>query len=129
MDARPEVSEYGSVDPAPASDFEELDHLRNTLLDENEKMFQRMRSVFKLRNIRTTIKLEPDEYDKYYNDAVYFTVMENRITIEETIVPLFEIETMVYYNETIALSDEDKSKRLIDEWCSYSSAVFNPCQN
>ena len=53
MDARPEVSEYGSVDPAPASDSEQLGQLRNTLLDENEKMFQRMRSVFKLRNIRT----------------------------------------------------------------------------
>ena len=53
MDARPEVSEYGSVDPAPASDTEQLDHLRQTLLNENEKMFQRMRSVFKLRNIRT----------------------------------------------------------------------------
>ena len=53
MDARPEVSEYGSVDPAPASESEQLDQLRNTLLDENEKMFQRMRSVFKLRNIRT----------------------------------------------------------------------------
>ena len=25
MDARPEVSEYGSVDPAPASDSEQLD--------------------------------------------------------------------------------------------------------
>ncbi|MEC8142232.1 MAG: hypothetical protein VX071_01930, partial [Candidatus Thermoplasmatota archaeon] len=53
MDARPEVSEYGSVDPAPASESEQLEQLRNTLLDENEKMFQRMRSVFKLRNIRT----------------------------------------------------------------------------
>ena len=47
------ISEYGSVDPAPASESEQLDQLRNTLLDENEKMFQRMRSVFKLRNIRT----------------------------------------------------------------------------
>lgn len=53
MDARPEVSEYGSVDPAPASDSNQLNQLRVTLLDENEKMFQRMRSVFKLRNIRT----------------------------------------------------------------------------
>ena len=53
MDARPEVSEYGSVDPAPASDSEQLRELRQTLLDENQKMFQRMRSVFKLRNIRT----------------------------------------------------------------------------
>jgi len=53
MDARPEVSEYGSVDPAPASDSDQLNQLRSTLLNENEKMFQRMRSVFKLRNIRT----------------------------------------------------------------------------
>ena len=53
MDARPNVSEYGSVDPAPASDSDQLNQLRNILLDENEKMFQRMRSVFKLRNIRT----------------------------------------------------------------------------
>tara|TARA_B100001079_G_scaffold74366_1_gene64002 strand:+ start:250 stop:720 length:471 start_codon:yes stop_codon:yes gene_type:complete len=51
---RPEVSEYGSVDPAPASEFTELDTLRSTLLNEEEKMFQRMRAVFKLRNIRSS---------------------------------------------------------------------------
>ena len=50
---RPETSEYGSVDPAPASNSDQLQELRDILLDENQKMFQRMRSVFKLRNIRT----------------------------------------------------------------------------
>ena len=53
MTSRPETSEYGSVDPAPPSDIEQLSQLRTILLDENEKMFQRMRSVFKLRNIRS----------------------------------------------------------------------------
>jgi len=53
MTSRPETSEYGSVDPAPPADVEQLTQLRSILLDENEKMFQRMRSVFKLRNIRT----------------------------------------------------------------------------
>ena len=53
MTSRPETSEYGSVDPAPPSDVEQLSQLRTILLDENEKMFQRMRSVFKLRNIRS----------------------------------------------------------------------------
>ena len=50
---RPDTSEYGSVDPAPPSDSEQLQELRNILLNEEQKMFQRMRSVFKLRNIRT----------------------------------------------------------------------------
>ena len=53
MNHRPETSEYGSVDPAPPSDQTEIGTLREVLLDESEKMFQRMRSVFKLRNIRT----------------------------------------------------------------------------
>jgi deoxyhypusine monooxygenase len=53
MTLRPETSEYGSVDPAPPSNNNQLDALRQTLLNENEKMFQRMRSVFKLRNIRS----------------------------------------------------------------------------
>ena len=53
MTSRPETSEYGSVDPAPPSEVEQLSQLRTILLDENEKMFQRMRSVFKLRNIRS----------------------------------------------------------------------------
>jgi len=53
MTSRPETSEYGSVDPAPPSEVEQLSQLRAILLDENEKMFQRMRSVFKLRNIRS----------------------------------------------------------------------------
>ena len=51
---RPETSEYGSVDPAPPSNSEQLKDLKDILLDENQKMFQRMRSVFKLRNIRST---------------------------------------------------------------------------
>ena len=53
MNRRPESSEYGSVDPAPASESSKLETLREILLDENQKMFQRMRSVFKLRNIRS----------------------------------------------------------------------------
>ena len=51
---RPETSEYGSVDPAPPSHSEQLKVLKDILLDENQKMFQRMRSVFKLRNIRSS---------------------------------------------------------------------------
>jgi len=48
---KPEVSEFGSVDPAPASEFKEVPKLREILCDENERMFQRMRSLFALRNI------------------------------------------------------------------------------
>tara|TARA_A100000164_G_C21819085_1_gene729426 strand:+ start:281 stop:766 length:486 start_codon:yes stop_codon:yes gene_type:complete len=48
---KPDVSEFGSVDPAPASDFKEVVKLRDILCDEEERMFQRMRSLFALRNI------------------------------------------------------------------------------
>ena len=53
MELRPATSEYGSVDAAPPSNTAQLNELRSVLLDESEKMFQRMRSVFKLRNIRS----------------------------------------------------------------------------
>ena len=53
MQHRPATSEYGSVDPAPPSTTVQLKELRTILLDEDQKMFQRMRSVFKLRNIRS----------------------------------------------------------------------------
>lgn len=53
MQQRPATSEYGSVDPAPPSTTVQLKELRAVLLDEDQKMFQRMRSVFKLRNIRS----------------------------------------------------------------------------
>ena len=53
MQQKPATSEYGSVDPAPPSTTVELKELRTILLDEDQKMFQRMRSVFKLRNIRS----------------------------------------------------------------------------
>ena len=43
----PEVSEFGSVDPAPPA--QGGDH-RAVLLDEQARMFQRMRAVFALRN-------------------------------------------------------------------------------
>ena len=47
----PERSEFDSVDPAPPSEAKNISNLRNTLCDENEKMFQRMRALFALRNI------------------------------------------------------------------------------
>ncbi|DAC32391.1 MAG TPA: hypothetical protein D7I05_08140, partial [Candidatus Poseidoniales archaeon] len=46
----PEVSDYGSVDPAPpATRGSSSDH-RAVLLDEEARMFERMRAVFALRN-------------------------------------------------------------------------------
>lgn len=50
-EGRPEVSEFGFVDPAPASDGNSVADLRTTICDEDEKMFQRMRALFALRNI------------------------------------------------------------------------------
>ena len=51
MTERPDVSEFGSVDPAPASDGLVLGKLRASLCDEDERMFHRMRALFALRNI------------------------------------------------------------------------------
>jgi len=51
MNAKPNVSEFGSVDPAPPSNEPSVDHNMRCLIDENEKMFLRMRAVFALRNI------------------------------------------------------------------------------
>ena len=50
---KPQVSQYGSVDPAPPSKTPELDTLTQQLCDEDQPMFQRMRAVFALRNQRT----------------------------------------------------------------------------
>jgi deoxyhypusine monooxygenase len=51
IDERPETSEFGSVDPAPASDGGNVAILKKTICDEEERMFQRMRALFALRNI------------------------------------------------------------------------------
>ena len=48
---KPEISEFDSVDPAPASEELSVPSLRQTICDENERMFQRMRALFALRNI------------------------------------------------------------------------------
>lgn len=47
----PISSPFDSVDPAPPSPVKEVATLRNTLCDENERMFQRMRALFALRNL------------------------------------------------------------------------------
>ena len=47
---KPEISEFGSVDPAPASNQKSVKILNSILIDENAKMFERMRAVFALRN-------------------------------------------------------------------------------
>ena len=48
---KPEISEFESVDPAPPSKETDISKLRKTLIDEEEKMFQRMRALFALRGI------------------------------------------------------------------------------
>tara|TARA_B100000900_G_C20594194_1_gene722735 strand:- start:668 stop:1147 length:480 start_codon:yes stop_codon:yes gene_type:complete len=48
---KPDISQFDSVDPAPPSEELDVLNLRNTLLDEEQKMFQRMRALFALRNI------------------------------------------------------------------------------
>ena len=53
MGEKPEVSEYGSVDPAPASKSMDIGHMKSILFDDSARMFERMRVVFKFRNIRT----------------------------------------------------------------------------
>jgi deoxyhypusine monooxygenase len=50
-DTKPEISEFGSVDPAPASQTTEIGQLGKTLCDEEQRMFLRMRALFALRNI------------------------------------------------------------------------------
>ena len=47
----PERSEFDSVDPAPPSSERGVSDLRTVLCNEDEKMFQRMRALFALRNI------------------------------------------------------------------------------
>jgi deoxyhypusine monooxygenase len=46
----PGVSQYGSVDPAPPQNTGTLDEWSSLLMDETAPMFQRMRTVFSLRN-------------------------------------------------------------------------------
>ena len=48
---KPEISEFESVDPAPPSNETDISRLRKTLIDEEKKMFQRMRALFALRGI------------------------------------------------------------------------------
>ena len=50
-DEKPEISEFGSVDPAPASADADVKLLRDTLCDEDDRMFVRMRALFALRNL------------------------------------------------------------------------------
>ncbi len=47
---KPSISQFDSVDPAPPSAEIEIRKLRATLCDEKERMFQRMRALFALRN-------------------------------------------------------------------------------
>ena len=48
--AKPETSDFGSVDPAPPSKSKNIEELNSILVDENARMFERMRVVFSLRN-------------------------------------------------------------------------------
>ena len=47
---KPQVSDFGSVDPAPPMQKGTITQWSSLLLDENARMFERMRAVFALRN-------------------------------------------------------------------------------
>tara|TARA_B100001167_G_scaffold136896_1_gene86606 strand:+ start:922 stop:1407 length:486 start_codon:yes stop_codon:yes gene_type:complete len=51
MTNKPDVSEFDSVDPAPPSLIQDVAGLRQIIIDEDERMFIRMRALFALRNI------------------------------------------------------------------------------
>tara|TARA_B100000131_G_scaffold165220_1_gene159790 strand:- start:709 stop:1173 length:465 start_codon:yes stop_codon:yes gene_type:complete len=50
---QPEISDFGSVDPAPASEINNVIKLNSILIDEEARMFERMRVVFSLRNMNS----------------------------------------------------------------------------
>ena len=50
---KPPVSEFGSVDPAPAGKDTNISQLIASVVNDEIEMFHRMRAVFALRNIRT----------------------------------------------------------------------------
>lgn len=45
---------YSTVDPAPPAETNDVEVLRNILLDENKSLFDRYRAMFSLRNLGTT---------------------------------------------------------------------------
>ncbi len=51
---QPEISDFGSVDPAPASEIDNVKKLNSILIDEDTRMFERMRVVFSLRNMNSS---------------------------------------------------------------------------
>ena len=53
MVRQPKVSQYGSVDPAPPQINGNISEWKESLVDKDIPMFQRMRNVFALRNDRT----------------------------------------------------------------------------
>ena len=46
----PQVSQFGSVDPAPPSNLGDIETWKNSLINDEIPLFQRMRNVFSLRN-------------------------------------------------------------------------------
>nr|NVI76142.1 nero [Cucujiformia] len=49
---------YKSVDPAPPALTNDVNELKNILLDENESLFERYRAMFSLRNLNTKESVE-----------------------------------------------------------------------
>ena len=52
---KPVISEYGSVDPAPAEASSNIPHLKKILLDEDTAMFKRMRALRVEKSCWTTV--------------------------------------------------------------------------
>lgn len=66
-----EKSPYMSVDPAPPAEIDDVDKLRDILLDENVPLFERYRAMFSLRNMRTSKSILALGEGKYINKKHY----------------------------------------------------------
>lgn len=66
-----EKSPYMSVDPAPPADIADVDKLRDILLNETIPLFERYRTMFTLRNIRTPKSILALSEGKYSNDFLF----------------------------------------------------------
>lgn len=108
---------YASVDPAPPAAFDDIDKLKEILLNEKASLFDRYRAMFSLRNLRSDESVvalaEGEKYRCFIKTKIWFSMLTMLSNKRRILINRFEIRQRVIQTR--------------DRFCTRATARRNFC--
>ncbi|KAG5899353.1 hypothetical protein JTB14_036842 [Gonioctena quinquepunctata] len=114
---KPSENPYHSVDPAPANEIQDVQELKQILLDENKSLFDRYKAMFSLRNLRSKEAVEALGVALKHGSALF------RHEIAFVLGQLQDEHSINFLKESLA--DEEENEMVRHECAEALGAIAN----